>query len=66
MPRFYREQFTKWQPGQTVVTLLPSDLNTLNAMTRGGRTSLSPEASLTVASYRVNKILAALVAGGKS
>lgn len=64
MPRYYRDQFKPWGRGQCVVVLYPSDLNTINALTRGRGSPLSPEASLTLAAHRINKLLARLTAGG--
>lgn len=63
MPRHYRDQYKPWLPGAMVVEVMPHDLSTLNLLPPGPGQRYHPEPSIALAAFKVNRILAAMVAG---
>lgn len=66
MPRFYRNQFTPWQPDKQVFQVLPMDLSTINAMNnwRTDRIRNSQASIEAYATERVNNLLWMVTNGG--
>lgn len=48
MPRFYRNQFTPWQPSKQVFQVVPADLSTINSMVIVTERKPSTEAQSTL------------------